>query len=74
MLVEGLTAKRGGVFYSFVNTGERLKDGQLIGEIKSLEGASLEEIRAPFDSVVLAIVNNPAVKKSDITFELLGSN
>jgi len=66
-----LLTKRGGVFYSYVKTGERIKENQLIGEIKSLEGETLEEIRPPFDSVVLAIVNNPAVKKSDITFELL---
>lgn len=68
---EFLTAKKGGVFYSFVKAGQHVKMNQQIGEIKTLEGESIEEINAPFDSVVLAIVNNPAVKKSDITFELL---
>ena len=66
-----LLAKRGGVFYSYVQTGETVRENQLIGEIKSLKGESLEEIRPEFDSVVLAIVNNPSVKKSDITYELL---
>ncbi|HZW58038.1 MAG TPA: succinylglutamate desuccinylase/aspartoacylase family protein [Nitrososphaerales archaeon] len=66
-----LTTKRGGVFYAYTKTGDVVRQDQLIGEIKSLGGETLEEIRAPFDSVVLAIVNNPAVKKSDITFEIL---
>jgi predicted deacylase len=68
---EFLLTKRGGVFYAYAKTGQVIRQDQLIGEIKSADGDALEEIRAPFDSVVLAIVNNPAVKKSDITFEIL---
>jgi predicted deacylase len=66
-----LVTSRGGVFHSYAKTGQVITRDQLIGEIKSLEGESLEKIRAPFDSVILAIVNNPAVKSSDITFEIL---
>ena len=66
-----LITKRGGVFYSYAKVGQVVRRNQLIGEIKSLEGELLEEVRVPFDSVILTIVNNPAVKSSDITFEIL---
>ena len=66
-----LLSKKGGVFYSISRTGEQVKRDQLLGEIRSLEGDVVEEIKAPFDCVILAIVNNPSVKKSDITFEIL---
>jgi uncharacterized protein len=66
-----LLSKRGGMFYSQTRTGQLIKENQLIGVIKTLEGDVVEEIRSPFNAVVLAIVNNPSVKKSDITFEIL---
>jgi len=43
----------------------------LLGEIKNLDGVTLEEVRAPFTGILLAVVNNPAVKVSDDIYELL---
>ena len=64
-------ARRGGVFYSHVKAGDKVKEKQLLGEIKSLDGVTLEEVRAPFPGILLAVVNNPAVKVSDDIYELL---
>jgi predicted deacylase len=64
-------ARRGGVFYSYVKAGNMVKEKQLLGEIKNLDGVTLEEVRAPFTGILLAVVNNPAVKVSDDIYELL---
>jgi uncharacterized protein len=64
-------ARRGGIFFPYVKAGDLIQSGQLIGEIKSLEGESLEQVRAPFSGIMLAVVNNPSVKTSDDIFELL---
>ena len=65
-------ARRGGIFYSFVRAGDKVKQGQLLGEIRSLDNDLLEQVKAPFSGILLAVVNNPSVKISDDIYELLG--
>jgi predicted deacylase len=66
-----ISAKRGGVFYSYAKAGDIANEGQILGEIKTLEGEVVEKVIAPFKGVLLAVVNNPAVKIGDDLYELM---
>ena len=57
-----------GCFYKFVTTGDEVKKGQKIGEIRDMFGELLEEIHAPFDGRVKISNNTLGVSKGDDTF------
>lgn len=67
--VHYVSAKHGGLFYPKIEKwrplGANVVKGELLGEIKSLKGEVLEEIRAPIDGSFHLIFHYPAVRVGD---------
>ena len=61
-------AEHTGLFYKFVNTGDEIKKGQKIGEIRDMWGNVLEEIIAKFDARVKISPNSLGLSKGHDTF------
>ncbi|HSB80906.1 MAG TPA: succinylglutamate desuccinylase/aspartoacylase family protein [Candidatus Methylomirabilis sp.] len=59
-----------GLFYPTVKMGDPVKRGDLLGEIRDLEGKILEQIVAPRDSVVLLMMTNPVKHPDDLMFKM----
>jgi predicted deacylase len=60
-----------GVFYPKAKLHERVRAGQVIGEVWDYFGAErLEEIRAPQDAWIVAIVTCPATHPGSIVFQV----
>lgn len=57
-----------GLFYKFVTTGDEVKKGQKLGEIRDIFGNLLEEITAVFDGRIKISNNTLGVSKGDDTF------
>jgi len=51
-----------GLFYSKVKPGDILEKGEVIGEVKDLNGETLETVCAPTKGVTLLILHNPVVE------------
>lgn len=62
-----------GIFYTQVHPGHILGEGEIIGEVKDLEGKVKETVRAPSRGVVLLMIHNPVVEQGErlMTFGLL---
>jgi predicted deacylase len=54
--------------YKFVETGDEVKKGQKLGEIRDIFGNLLEEITAVFDGRIKISNNTLGVSKGDDTF------
>lgn len=53
---------QGGWWEPWARVGERVAEGQILGQVTSVDGARLlEEVRAPADGVVLFLTSSPAV-------------
>ena len=59
-----------GLFYPKVKMGDAVKRGDLLGEIRDLEGKTLEQIVATKDSVVLLMMTNPVKHPDDLVFKM----
>lgn len=57
-----------GLFYKFVQTGDNIKKGQKIGEIRDINGDILEEIFANFDGHIKISNTTLGISKGDDTF------
>lgn len=57
-----------GFFHKYVNIGDDIKKGELIGEIKDTWGNTIEEIRAKFDGHVKIANNTLGIAEGDDTF------
>jgi predicted deacylase len=66
-----LRAPKAGVFILSVKAGSKVKKGDLLGEIHNLNKGKPAKILAPFDSCVLAHVNNPVISRGDALFHLV---
>jgi predicted deacylase len=64
-----LYAERGGFFISNVRAGDIVKEGDVLGVIKSLFGETLEEIVVPTDGVI-HMVTSPAIYEGDVVYEI----
>ena len=58
-------ATKTGLFYCYVKAGEKVDNNQLLGEIKNLEGKTLEEIKSPMSGIIEITVINPVIKAGD---------
>jgi predicted deacylase len=58
-----------GLFYPLVRLEERFKQGHVLGEIRDLDGTTLEQITAPRDGVMLLIMTNPVKHPDDLAFK-----
>jgi uncharacterized protein len=57
----------GGIWECAIEVGQRLSEGELIGVVRSTLGEVVEEIRAPFDSVILDIRNTAMIMTGEWT-------
>ena len=58
-------ATKTGLFYCYVKAGEEVDNNQLLGEIKNLEGETLQEIKSPMSGIIEITVINPVIKAGD---------
>jgi predicted deacylase len=60
-----------GVFYPRVKYGDWVKAGQKVGEVWDYFGTrQLQEIRAPYDAAIIAVVTTPATQEGAIVFQV----
>lgn len=62
---EVLRSEVSGVFHPTVKKGYAVAKGALIGTISDFFGDPIEEVRAPFDGVVLYIVSTPPINQGE---------
>ena len=62
-------AEHGGFFISNVKGGDLVTKGDVLGEIRNLNGKILEEIVVPTDGVI-HMITSPAVWEGDVTYEI----
>jgi len=58
-------AERGGIWRRDVEAGERVREGQRLGEVSDLVGGTLQEVTAPFDGVVSFLRTHYSVNAGD---------
>jgi uncharacterized protein len=54
-----------GMFYGFVQRGQRVAKDDKIGYVTDFHGKVLEQIRAPFDGEVLYVIGTPPISKGE---------
>lgn len=59
-----------GLFYPSVRMADHIRKGDVLGEIRDLEGRTLEQIIAPKDGVVLLVMTNPVKHPDDLVFKI----
>jgi predicted deacylase len=59
----------GGFFISNVKAGDMISEGDVLGEIRNLNGKVVEKIVAPTDGVV-HMVTSPAIWEGDVVYEI----
>lgn len=59
-----------GLFYPSVRMADPIRQGDVLGEIRDLEGRTLEQIIAPKDGVVLLAMTNPVKHPDDLAFKI----
>jgi predicted deacylase len=62
---EVLRASQTGLFYPAVTKGQTVKKGAVVGHISNFHGATVEEIKAPFDGEVLYVIGTPPITKGE---------
>lgn len=65
-----LRATVSGVFISHVNAGDKIKKGDVIGEITAPYGQVIKSITAKKDSVLYGLNNNPVVNRGDALYHI----
>ncbi len=55
-----------GLFFSDARVGMRVKQGELLGVIRDLDGTLLEEVRSPRDGVLVMFRTNPRIFAGEI--------
>jgi predicted deacylase len=63
---EWLRSDHEGIFDCRVRVNDRVRTGQVLGQMVDLLGNSLADITSPADGVVLFVVTSPAIKKSGL--------
>ena len=64
-------ARATGVFYPMVKYGDWVKADQKVGEIWDYFGTTLlEEVKAPYDAVIIAVVTCPATQEGAIVLQV----
>lgn len=55
-----VTASRGGLLYSYVKVGDKVRKGELLGEIRDVCGETIEKIVSPISGTIFFKVNSLA--------------
>ncbi|HZP95005.1 MAG TPA: succinylglutamate desuccinylase/aspartoacylase family protein [Candidatus Limnocylindria bacterium] len=63
---EWLRSPAEGMFHCGVHVGQRVRVGDLVGELTDLVGKPIAPVRAPVSGVVLFVVTSPAIKKDGL--------
>jgi predicted deacylase len=63
-----LFASRGGLFINHAKPAQRLRPGQLLGQIVSVRGNLLEEIRAPSEGVLTNTITLGVANPGDMLY------
>lgn len=58
-------AKEDGLWYPCIKAAETVKKGQLLGELRSMSGQTLQEVQAEFAGVVLYYTTALGVRRGD---------
>ena len=61
----GLKSGATGIFHPAVQKGQTVSKGALIGHTTDFHGNTLEEVRAPFDGLVLYVIGTPPTTKGE---------
>jgi len=59
-----------GLFYPFVRLADPIRKGDVLGEIRDLQGQTVEQIIAPQDGIVLLMMTNPVKHPDDLVFKV----
>jgi predicted deacylase len=59
-----------GLFHPSVQMADHIRKGEVLGEIRDLDGRTLEQIIAPKDGVVLLMMTNPVKHADDLVFKI----
>ena len=62
---EVLRAGSTGLFYGFVQRGQRVAKDDKIGHMTDFHGKIVEQIRAPFDGEILYVIGTPPISKGE---------
>ena len=54
-----------GIFYAFVQRGQRVAKDDKIGHVTDFHGKVLEQVRAPFDGEILYVIGTPPISKGE---------
>ena len=61
-----MKAQNSGLFFSDARVGMRVREGDLVGMIRDLDGTPLEEVRSPQDGVLVMFRSNPRIFAGEI--------
>ena len=64
--LHAIRAEQGGLFYPKRKAGEIVSEGELIGEVRNLDGHVEEQILAPISSVITIRMTNVTVNSGDV--------
>jgi predicted deacylase len=56
-----VTAEQSGLWYPQIRAGDRVRQGQLLGELRDYFGELIEQYHAPFDGIVAYYWTSPAI-------------
>ena len=61
-----MKSQSSGLFFSGTRVGMRVREGELLGMIRDLDGTPLEEVRSPQDGVLVMIRTNPRIFAGEV--------
>ena len=61
-----MKSQSSGLFFSGARVGMRVREGDLLGMIRDLDGTPLEEVRSPQDGVLVMIRTNPRIFAGEV--------
>ena len=59
-----------GIFYEFVDKGQSISEGTLLGYTTDFWGNKIEEYRSPYTGIVVRTTPSPSIKKGEIVIRL----
>lgn len=59
-----------GMWYPLVDTGDFVKEGDTLGEIRDYFGDKIKDIKATYDGIVCILKTSPSLKKDDSLIEI----
>lgn len=59
-----------GMWYPLVDTGDFVKNGDIIGEIRDYFGDKIKDIKASYDGIVCILKTSPSLKENDSLVEI----